>query len=564
MAYWCPQRVAVELVSATSLLRHTLEQPYALIGSCAGSDIRLASDEIDPRGYYLHATSSGLWCVDLRRSSAAPASQARVLSRTETVNAGAFSFTAWGEEPAWAAGVNLPGLPAGDSESNVVPELRVYYKSRCLGRRKLRRPLTLAGRWANCELRLQGPRVSGVHCSLYWQDGRLWCVDLGSSNGVIVQGQQHSCVEIAIGGLVRIGDFEVAFDRLVRRRDKRPLPASLAANADPAPLASLAPTSATAAAHRLHLPLAPVISGRCPPSLTLELNQIRVEFARRADDAPESAVTRLEAIAHSELASGAAALPPVVVRPKLPAGSSARLAAKRPAIACGAPDGEPKWPLRTKAPAVRRAVENNASIPTASPRILDPGPSPVVEPYEVQHMKGPMTTCEAPANSAPDALGLDCAAEENRCEREAAAAQQSDAAHSLVMTVAGERDLIVAEPSIDGLAAAPPSRELACVDEKTGGIATLARSRRVSPPVRVARDELVEYVTDRIVGLERKRNRRRVWIGAGAALSLAVTLVAAGGVWLHFGQEYLPLPPSMLQQLPEPIAAWLLSIGVSP
>jgi hypothetical protein len=48
----------------------------------------------------------------------------------------------------------------------------------------------LIGRHARCDLRIDDPRVSSEHASLYWIDGRWELRDLGSRNGTVVAGRR--------------------------------------------------------------------------------------------------------------------------------------------------------------------------------------------------------------------------------------------------------------------------------------------------------------------------------------------------------------------------------------
>ena len=47
---------------------------------------------------------------------------------------------------------------------------------------------TLVGRGETCHLRIDDPRVSGLHAMIYYQDGRWWLRDLGSRNGTYLEG----------------------------------------------------------------------------------------------------------------------------------------------------------------------------------------------------------------------------------------------------------------------------------------------------------------------------------------------------------------------------------------
>lgn len=73
------------------------------------------------------------------------------------------------------------------------------------------REVLLMGREPNLDIVLDGPRVSRQHARLdYGFDGRYWLVDLGSTNGTMLGGQQllpHTPIEWRPGQVVRVGDF---------------------------------------------------------------------------------------------------------------------------------------------------------------------------------------------------------------------------------------------------------------------------------------------------------------------------------------------------------------------
>jgi FHA domain len=56
-------------------------------------------------------------------------------------------------------------------------------------------PRCLIGRHRACDLRIDDPRVSGEHASLYWTDGRWELRDLGSRNGTFLEGRRLAAGE---------------------------------------------------------------------------------------------------------------------------------------------------------------------------------------------------------------------------------------------------------------------------------------------------------------------------------------------------------------------------------
>src|SRR6185503_6121189 len=77
--------------------------------------------------------------------------------------------------------------------------------------------LEMVGRGGDCEVELNCPKVSLFHCVLFRESNRLWCIDLGSGNGTLLNGQRIECALVELGARLRIGDFELEFQRFSRR-----------------------------------------------------------------------------------------------------------------------------------------------------------------------------------------------------------------------------------------------------------------------------------------------------------------------------------------------------------
>jgi hypothetical protein len=79
----------------------------------------------------------------------------------------------------------------------------------------LTHPVTVIGRAPECDLRLDDPGVSRRHAELRYVDGAIELVDLGSTNGVTVNGKPADRVAL------RDGDrLDVASTTLIFRRDE--------------------------------------------------------------------------------------------------------------------------------------------------------------------------------------------------------------------------------------------------------------------------------------------------------------------------------------------------------
>jgi pSer/pThr/pTyr-binding forkhead associated (FHA) protein len=82
---------------------------------------------------------------------------------------------------------------------------------------ELTRPDTVLGRHSDCDVRLPLPDVSRRHCRFTRKLGSWFVSDLGSMNGVFVNGQRVSEAPLKEGDTVGIGGFrfEARFGELV-------------------------------------------------------------------------------------------------------------------------------------------------------------------------------------------------------------------------------------------------------------------------------------------------------------------------------------------------------------
>jgi pSer/pThr/pTyr-binding forkhead associated (FHA) protein len=90
------------------------------------------------------------------------------------------------------------------------------------------RAMTVVGRHPACDTRLDSPRVSRHHCCLTLEDGELWVKDLGSTNGIRINGMR---VEV---GRLKDGD-ELAIANLRFRFQGGPLLARFSTGCVPKP-----------------------------------------------------------------------------------------------------------------------------------------------------------------------------------------------------------------------------------------------------------------------------------------------------------------------------------------
>jgi hypothetical protein len=76
---------------------------------------------------------------------------------------------------------------------------------------ELQTPVTLLGRGTDCDLRMVDPGVSRHHAELRVEDGYVVLVDLGSTNGTLVNGQPMRRVQLTDGTTVTLGRTTMVF-----------------------------------------------------------------------------------------------------------------------------------------------------------------------------------------------------------------------------------------------------------------------------------------------------------------------------------------------------------------
>jgi FHA domain/Protein of unknown function (DUF3662) len=77
-----------------------------------------------------------------------------------------------------------------------------------LGKRRV-----VIGRSRDCDLTLDDPNISRRHAEIRLEEGAYWVVDLGSTNGIEVNGSRVERAELEHGDLIVLGRTSLTFDR---------------------------------------------------------------------------------------------------------------------------------------------------------------------------------------------------------------------------------------------------------------------------------------------------------------------------------------------------------------
>src|SRR5262245_2648652 len=213
MEFWCNKQLTITLSGPEGRREIRLHQPFARIGSHVGSDVVLGGTE--KRSLYLHATEEGLFCLDLRNyGSVATASAGQWLTPETQLTVGEYSLTVAVQPQACDISSTPISLTARGTVERPQPAFRITCKSGPKARYKLSRALTVVGRDVKLGLNLYGSLVSAPHCILYSRNGRVWCVDLLSGNGTLLNGERCDRFEILPGHQLQVGEFRLTYSGL--------------------------------------------------------------------------------------------------------------------------------------------------------------------------------------------------------------------------------------------------------------------------------------------------------------------------------------------------------------
>jgi FHA domain len=234
MALWCDEQIVVSIEGASGRHELVVPAPLARIGAHPKSDVVLTGDGVAKRAFYLHATSTGLYALSLDLENIDLQERGRWLRPSDVLVVGPYRLTAR-LASGLVAPLELAELVARGNAQPPLPVLDIYCGRLLKDKRRFRSRLSLLGRRPQCSLQLKGSQVSSFHCALYWEQRRLWCIDLLSSNGTKLNGAPLGCAEVLLNDQLEVGEFELDYHRWSPRRSMTPgwEPSSGEANEEP-------------------------------------------------------------------------------------------------------------------------------------------------------------------------------------------------------------------------------------------------------------------------------------------------------------------------------------------
>jgi FhaA, N-terminal domain/FHA domain len=107
-------------------------------------------------------------------------------------------------------------VPAGDVPGDDNPAAREVVALVAGGNRhQVTKRTTVIGRSQGCDIRLDDANISRRHAELRQQGTSYWIVDLGSTNGLEVNGSKQLRAKLEDGDTVTLGETELVFSRAV-------------------------------------------------------------------------------------------------------------------------------------------------------------------------------------------------------------------------------------------------------------------------------------------------------------------------------------------------------------
>lgn len=211
MTFWCDDIIRVQVAGPEGEREVVVDHPFALVGYGAQSDVVLVGPGVRKRALFLLATKVGVYALNLDRAEAPVDEHGAWLSSDDEIVIGPYRLRVRLER----GELSKPAIADLIEARNPlpIPVLHIFGEGVLKDRRRLRHPLCLIGRRPLCSLQLRGAKVSSYHAALYWQDQRLWCIDLMSGNGSLRAGQPLRCSELMLGDLLEIGEFGLLYYR---------------------------------------------------------------------------------------------------------------------------------------------------------------------------------------------------------------------------------------------------------------------------------------------------------------------------------------------------------------
>ena len=544
MTYWCGEQLVVTIDGPGGRRVVELAQPFARIGSHPEADVVIADEAVELRAAYLHATPAGVFCLYLDIETQDLEQKGTWLRMDEQIAIGPYWLSARlaGQRPE----IELPAVsPAAAGTAPLpLPVLLVYCGSKLKDKRRLRSQLSPLGRRPQCALQLRGEKVSGFHCVLFWEQVQLWFVDLNSSNGTQLNGETRVAGRVQIGDRLEVGDFGLLFQRLsssgiapppnqpAQQESPPPAPGPAASPEDatlPAAVLAANPTATELAREaeyrRLREEMEQEVSRLAHEreemhrELQQSSQQLVAQIGQLHDEASRLTHERqaLEQSRHEWQAERAALTEQLTERSNQLSRLEAELAAATRDLADKLAQVEARTSSLTM-PALKAQVASQPEIATTVRPAREPHPAvaPAAPPEPAATLAPQAAVDPAPANSAASEL---TAEDEKTAIVPEDWLDEADTQREPTTRFANS---LAAEPATDSISppmAATPAAALGFSAEET--------RLKVSE-----RDQLPQFVSDRLVNLDHSDRRQQLlWWSAGG-ISIVALIALAVTIWM--------------------------------
>src|SRR5262245_40879502 len=221
MNLWCDEQIVVTIDGPRGRRKLTVPRPFARVGTHPKSEVVLG-EGAGERAYYLHATSGGIYALRLDMEGRGDLDDCgRWLSRSEAITLGPYRLTARPRSRV-STPPAVPSLITIGSADIPLPVLDIFCRDEFEDKRRLQSRLVIVGRHPRCTLKLRSRKVSMLHCALFWDQRRLWCIDLFSSNGTLLNGKRIDCSEVQMHDRLTVGEFGLVYHRWSPRSSMAP------------------------------------------------------------------------------------------------------------------------------------------------------------------------------------------------------------------------------------------------------------------------------------------------------------------------------------------------------
>lgn len=212
-----PWLVDVHDDGAIHRARRIFHQPFLVCGRHPDADLELKDEGVSRRHCYVQAVGGRIFAIDLgtRAGIRVDGVGCRMgwLDGSREMRLGPVGLRVRGRDRyEEAASPELPSpLSARYAIEHPLPEvtLEIGNGGARVQSWPMRRVLVLVGRSACCQLRLDSPLVSDVHCALLRTESGVWLIDLLSQGGVYVDGMAVRFACLGAGAEVGVGPFTI-------------------------------------------------------------------------------------------------------------------------------------------------------------------------------------------------------------------------------------------------------------------------------------------------------------------------------------------------------------------